>query len=156
MARVFRPESGSSKRNRMLRQIATALRYAAEGNPSQEETLDLLAFVALCLHEIEITVEQAADAWERRDYWVKADRYRHTWSWVPASARELEESLAASDVEAAMGAALNIAQSLDGTKPYKARNKRPWQGAFSTWRANGRTGRQEQFARKSQVDDNED
>ncbi|MDX1600597.1 MAG: hypothetical protein R3191_03680 [Anaerolineales bacterium] len=156
MTRVFRPESGSSKRNRMLRQIATALRYAVDGSPTQEETWDLLAFVVLCLHEIESTVEQAAEAWERRDYWVKADRYRHTWSWVHTSARELENALAKSDVEAAMGAALDIAQAMDGAKPYKARNKRPWQGAFDTWRANGHSAKRDQFAPKSQVDDNED
>lgn len=155
MARVFRPESGSSKRNRMLRQIATALRYAADGSPTQEEAWDLLAFVVLCLREIDATVEQAAEAWERRDYWVKADRYRHTWSWVRTSDRDLEDALAASDMEAAMSVALDVAQAMDGAKPYKATNKRPWRGAFSTWRANGGTGRRGQFAPKQQVDDNE-
>lgn len=156
VTRVFRAESGSSKRNRMLRQIATALRYAAEGQPGREETWDLLAFVVLCLDEIEDTVHRAAEAWERRDYWVKADRYRHTWSWVRTSASGLEQALAASDVEAAMGIAMEIAQAMDGAKSYKAKHNRPWRGAFSTWRANGAMGEQGRFASNSQVDDNED
>lgn len=135
MSRVFRPESGSSIRNRELRLIASALRYAAEGEPGPAEAKDLMAFLALRLRTIHSTVEQAARAWERRDYWVKADRFRQEWSWARRTEAALNEALRAQDLASARLAALELAQSINGVQPYKSSKRSAWQGAHTEWRA---------------------
>ena len=44
-------------------------------------TKDLVAFVILALREIAAGIEKSVTAWEKRGYWVKADKYRMDWEW---------------------------------------------------------------------------
>lgn len=154
MSRVFRAESGSSIRNRELRLIASALRYAAEGAPAPAEAKDLMAFLALRLRTVHDTVEQAARAWERRDYWVKADRFRHEWSWVRQSEAALNDALRAEDLAAARVAALELAQSINGVQPYKSSKKGAWQGAHREWQTSESEGPTGQTSSNGQKADN--
>ncbi len=140
MSRVIRGEAGAARRNRRLREIATALRYAAAQDPGPEEAGDLIAFILLALKEIDDTVHDAARAWEKRDYWVKADRFRHRWAWVSQAAAELERAIALDDQVAARDAALRLTRPMKGVKPYKSKDRRPWRGArtddrFARWRS---------------------
>lgn len=129
LSQIVGGESGAARRNRRLREIATALRYAAEADPAPEESDELLEFVLLALKEIEDTVQQAVAAWEKRDYWVKADRFRSEWVWVSEAAAELERALAAGDVSSARAIALGLAGPMHEVKPYKSKQRRPWSGA---------------------------
>ena len=42
---------------------------------------DLAAFIAISLQKINDTVETSVAAWEKKGYWVKADRFRMEWEW---------------------------------------------------------------------------
>ena len=46
----------------------------------------------------------AASAWERRNYYLKADRFRLEWDWVEPAAEELEGVLLAEDWDRLPGA----------------------------------------------------
>ncbi len=51
------------------------------------------AFIFAHLKAISNSVDQTALAWEKRDYWVKADTFRRQWSWVEKPLQNLEEIL---------------------------------------------------------------
>jgi hypothetical protein len=54
-----------------------------------DEVKDLVALIVLCLHRIADTIEQTTEAWEKRDYYLKADRFREEWRWVEPMADQL-------------------------------------------------------------------
>ena len=75
----------------MRRTIAEILRHLLLKRELDEESKDMAAAVVLALREIEETVDVAAAAWEKRNYYLKADRFRLEWEWVGPEARRLEE-----------------------------------------------------------------
>ena len=50
---------------------------------------DLAAFIAISLEKIFETVETSVVAWEKKGYWVKADRFRLEWEWSKNHERAL-------------------------------------------------------------------
>ena len=73
MGRIVRTESGATRRRRILNGMAQALRAVAQrAEVSDDETREVLAFLALSLAELDESIEETAGAWERREYWLKA------------------------------------------------------------------------------------
>ncbi len=115
--------------------MAQALRAAAEPRVSSgAEERDILAFLALGLAQLQASVVETTSAWERRSYWVKADRFRQQWEWVPRNLTRLEASLDRSDLIQAGACGLEIAAALAHLKVKPGRAKtRPWVGAWRAW-----------------------
>lgn len=90
MSRVVSVDSVGSQRQRLRRTIAEALRRLMAKRELDEEAQDLAALIVFCLREIDAGVEQTTAAWEKRDYYLKADRFRQEWLWVAPAADELE------------------------------------------------------------------
>ncbi len=90
MSRIVNTDGPGQRRNRHRRTIAEALRHLMEKPKVDEESKNLAALIVLSLREIDRSVDQAAAAWEKRNYFVKADRFRREWAWVPLAADELE------------------------------------------------------------------
>jgi len=130
VSRVIRTESVSRSRERLLDGASLAL----EGIEQSDDQPDRLAFLALCLDEARRSVEQTIEAWEKRGYWLKADRFRADWRWLETAAAELAEALTAQDIEAG----LRRAKALDGHLPQlRSGRKRGqtalWKGAWQLW-----------------------
>ncbi len=110
--------------------IGQALREGARTATPPAEQQDLLAFVALALQGIAASVEATTDAWERRGYWLKADRFRQEWAWVDPAQRRLTLALLQGNVAEASLAASEIAPRIPlGHAPDHFPN-RPWQRAW--------------------------
>jgi hypothetical protein len=92
----------------------------------------LLAFLVLSLEAIDETIESTVAAWEKRDYWVKADRFRMEWLWTNQVSKQLKEALLLSDWKKASELVDRIAKRLSQlkVKPY-ARGGEIWEGAWS-------------------------
>ncbi len=90
MSRVISVDNTGTQRNRLRRTIAEALRRLLEKKTLDDEARDLAALIVFCLREISAGVDQSAQAWEKRDYFMKADRFRLDWEWVEHSVKELE------------------------------------------------------------------
>jgi len=75
-------------------------------------------------------------AWEKRDYWVKADRFRMDWEWAGALGRSMRSALRSEDwAQVAMNTA-KIAQKLNKiTIPERNRIGAPWVGAYKRFQA---------------------
>lgn len=91
MSRIVHAENPSTVRNRHRRTIAEMLRRLSQKTAVDDEAKDMAAMVVLLLHEIEEGVEQTAKAWEKRDYWIKSERFLRDWEWVKFTAADWED-----------------------------------------------------------------
>jgi hypothetical protein len=86
MSRVISTDSPGKARHQQRRNIAEALRRLSQKRQLDDESKDLAALIVLSMHEIANTVDRTIDAWEKRDYFMKAERFREQWRWLePAS-----------------------------------------------------------------------
>ncbi len=93
MSRLVNADSVGSQRQRLRRTIAEALRHLMAKRELDDEARDLAALIVFSLREIDEGIEQTTAAWEKRDYFLKADRFRQEWLWVAPAADELEKLL---------------------------------------------------------------
>jgi signal transduction histidine kinase len=81
MSRVINIASPGSRRNAARRTIAEILRHLMFKRQLDDESRDMVAAVVFALRTIAETVEVTLEAWEKRDYFLKADRFRLEWEW---------------------------------------------------------------------------
>ncbi len=93
MGRVVAIDNVGTQRRQLRRTIAEALRRLVRKPELDEEGKDLTALIVFSLRRLSDGVEQTATAWEKRDYYLKADRFRMQWQWVDEIAYELETAL---------------------------------------------------------------
>jgi hypothetical protein len=93
MSRVISTERPGTVRHQFRRTIAEALRLLSQKGQLDEEAKDLAALIVYCLHGMADTVEQTIGAWERRDYYIKAERFRQQWIWLEPAIEELSSTI---------------------------------------------------------------
>lgn len=91
MSRVINTDSTGKKRNQLMRTAAEILRRLSQKPTIDDDARDMLALLVLCLREIDDGIEQSAQVWEKRDYWMKAEEFRERWRWAGVMAGELQE-----------------------------------------------------------------
>ena len=134
MTTIKGSESGATARNRMSKSIVLAIRLLMRQNAPDASSRDLAAYVVLALEKISESVETSAVAWEKRDYWLKADRFRQEWAWCEHSADALARALRADDWMSAAQHLAVIGQRLSAVEV--SENNRlgePWKGAWETF-----------------------
>ena len=87
---VVNPDGVGKQRDRLMKGVTLALRTVASRSQVDTETRDLVAFIALALNEIHATIDVTCLAWEKRDYWLKADQFRREWGWAGRTAEKIE------------------------------------------------------------------
>ena len=90
MSRVINPDGVGKQRDRLMKALTLALRTLATRPKIGEDERDMAAFMALALKEIDETIDVTCRAWEKRDYWLKADQFRREWAWAATTAGKLE------------------------------------------------------------------
>lgn len=132
MGRVIRTESLASERTRLMKAMTLAVRELAKLGAFNSEARDLAAFLVLALDGIADTIERSVQPWEKRDFWLKADRFRMEWAWVETLRRELRKTVLAEDAGeiafhlAALGQRLKDVQVSE-----RHRLGTPWKGAWA-------------------------
>ncbi len=108
-----------------------ALRELSRQQSTGAEARDLVAFIVLALEEIAAGIDPSVAAWEKRGYWVKADRFRLEWAWSGPMAAKLEQALAAENWPGLATLAAETAGRLSNIQVSEHhRLGRPWVGAF--------------------------
>ena len=131
MSRIINAESVGLERSQLVRAIIVALRELSQLTTFGIEARDLAAFVVMALGTISKGVDASAIAWEKRGYWVKADRFRMEWAWAEPLASKLRSAVEAGDWSAVATLMLKLAEKFKNVRV--ARNPRvgkPWVGAF--------------------------
>ncbi|NPV77112.1 MAG: hypothetical protein HPY59_12160 [Anaerolineae bacterium] len=112
MGRVINPDSAGKARIRLSKEIVLALRELMRQQQTDDLSRNLAAFIALALLEIHKTVDQSVLAWEKRGYWVKADRFRVEWEWTATLGEKMRCAVMDDDWGAVASTAAMIAQKL--------------------------------------------
>jgi hypothetical protein len=90
MGRVINTDSTGKQRNQLMRTAAELLRHLSQKHEIDTDAKDMLSTLVFCFREIDEGIEVSAQAWERRDYWMKADELRSRWSWPGRMADQLQ------------------------------------------------------------------
>ncbi|UCD98007.1 MAG: hypothetical protein JSV42_13745 [Chloroflexota bacterium] len=131
MSRIIKLEGVGKQRNRMTREVVLAIRELMQQGEVNEKTRDLAAFITLNLEAIYQTIDKTVEAWEKRDYWVKADRFRLEWSWTGQLAEKMREAILAEDWQTVAITSAEAAQKLGNILiPSRHRMGEPWEGAW--------------------------
>ena len=134
MSTVINPESAAKFRKKLLQHVALALRASASEEGAQGEYKDILAFIVLSLQAITSSVDQTAIAWEKREYWIKADRFRLDWKWAEDAETSLAQALKVKDWKAAARVGSDLAVRLkDVHVSNRMAKTQPWVGAWLCW-----------------------
>jgi hypothetical protein len=131
VSRIINAESVGLERSQLVRTIIVALRELSQLTTFGIEARDLAAFIVMALGTISKGVDASAIAWEKRGYWVKADRFRMEWAWAEPLASKLRSAVEAGDWSAVATLMLKLAEKFKDVRV--ARNPRvgkPWVGAF--------------------------
>jgi hypothetical protein len=91
MSRIININNPSKVRNQNQRTIAEILRRIGAKPTIDDETKDMAATIVFLLREIFAGVETSVQAWEKKGYWMKADRYLRDWEWTAEVAANLED-----------------------------------------------------------------
>jgi hypothetical protein len=131
LGKIIHTTNASTVREQSIRMIASVLPEFAVAKRSEADALDLGAFLFANLKNIAGSVDQTALAWEKRDYWVKADAFRRQWGWVEKPLRVLEECLKRKDVPALSGALQELSRVLPPPKsPGRKTQSSAWSGSW--------------------------
>lgn len=132
MSRVINPDSAGKERTRLTKSIVLAVRELAKQSTVTPETKDIAAFIALALKSISEGIDASVAAWEKRDYWVKADKFRMEWMWAGQYADKMRAALLADDWGTVAMQSAQIAQKLNRiVVSENHRLGKPWVGAYS-------------------------
>lgn len=131
MSRVININGSGKERNQLVRGVVLALRELTKQTDTDQTTLDLVAFIVLALEAISKTIDSSVSAWEKRGYWVKADRFRSEWIWVDQIGKSLRNALVAEDWSRVAVLSAQVGGKLrDVHVPLRNRLGEPWLGAW--------------------------
>ncbi|MQC26706.1 MAG: hypothetical protein DWG76_04550 [Chloroflexi bacterium] len=131
MSRVINPDGVGKQRKRYLRAIAISLREMVTSSGDSAAARDLVAFIVLTLEAVAETIDRTVEPWEKRDYWLKADRFRMDWAWAARLAEQLRQALIDDDWGEIAAVSAQIVAKLSTEKvPQRHRLGTPWVGAW--------------------------
>lgn len=137
MGRLINPESAGKERTQLSKAIVLAVRELAKQSDVTGETRDLAAFIVMALKNISEGIDVSVAAWEKRGYWVKADRFRMEWVWTGSVADKMKTAVIADDWATIATLMPTIAQKFN--KIVVSENHRlgkPWLGAYGKLNGN--------------------
>ena len=113
-----------------------ALRQLARQSDTGGETRDLAAFIAVALHAISEGIDESVAAWEKRGYWVKADKFRMEWAWTGPVADKMRAAIRSDDWATVAMLSAQVAQRLNKVQVTdNHRLGKPWEGAYERMKA---------------------
>jgi enoyl reductase-like protein len=99
MGRVINTDSTGKQRNQLMRTAAEILRRLSLKSAIDNEVKDMAAMLVYCFREIDEGIEQSTAAWEKRDYWIKAEEFRQRWYWIGLMEAEIKKMILDDDWE---------------------------------------------------------
>ncbi len=115
----------------MCKGVVLALRELVRQSDADQNARDLAAYIALALIDINGTVETSVEAWEKRGYWIKADRFRLEWDWSERLGNKMKKALLAEDWAGVAMTSAEVGQKLVKVDvPVRNRLGTPWVGAW--------------------------
>jgi len=132
LTRIINLDSTGKQRTYLTRSIVVALRELAMKTDVDEQTRDLVAYVVIALQSISKTIDTTVQAWEKRGYWIKSDRYRLEWMWTEEMGKKMETALKKEDWQSLAIYTAKVSEKLNNvTVSTRHRLGKPWEGAWN-------------------------
>jgi len=132
MARFIQTQNGTALRKKYLEFIAATIHALAGKKEIDDESKDMVSFIILMLAQINQTIEKATNAWEKKDYWVKADQFRMEWQWSNKMEKDLKIALQENNWNDIVNIMIVLANKCANTNPRKKIiSAKPWIGAHA-------------------------
>jgi hypothetical protein len=113
-----------------MKAVMFTLRSLATRTAVDAETRDMVAFIALALNEIDATIDVTCAAWEKRDYWLKADQFRREWGWAGRIGDKLERVALGDEWQTLPALMVDLSKHLEKVVlPKRNTLGTPWTGA---------------------------
>ena len=112
MGRVINPEPPGKRRKAYLKAIKRSI-YEISNEEEHRVDRDKLAFVYFNLLGVGETITETTSAWENRDYWLKAEKFRQEWLWVDKYCRIIKKQIRASNEMAVQQSLSEVFLQLD-------------------------------------------
>jgi hypothetical protein len=128
---IINPDSAGKERTQLSKGIVLAIRELAKQTDPGPESRDMAAFIALALGQISAGIDVSVAAWEKRGYWVKADKFRMEWLWTGLYADKMKAAVLADDWATIAMTMAQVAQKLSKIQIAPGhRIGRPWVGGW--------------------------
>lgn len=138
VSKVINMESSGKDRTKAIKAILFSMRELMTQEEPGDVTRDIVAFISMSLDTIFKTIEPSVSAWEKRGYWVKADKFRLEWEWSEKYSGEIKEALFIEDWGKIAQLIAQIGQKFVHIKiPMKNTIGTPWEGAWQVLRKKG-------------------
>ncbi|MBN2085364.1 MAG: hypothetical protein JW748_09070 [Anaerolineales bacterium] len=93
MGRIIHTTNPTRLRTTALKKMTSAIREFLRSAKNDTELFELGSSLTAALQEISESVDHTAAAWEKRDYWLKADAFRRQWAWVEKFQTGMKQSI---------------------------------------------------------------
>lgn len=132
MGRVINTDSTGKQRNQLMRTAAEILRRLSQKPNLDADAKDMVALLIYCLREIDEGIDSSAAAWEKRDYWMKAEEFRQKWSWAGQMADSLQAMVFRDDWQQMPQFMIKLLPYFQDIKITKfTRSEALWNGAYN-------------------------
>jgi hypothetical protein len=128
---LINPDNSGKRRERYLKATVLAIRELVGKKKVDDEARDLTAFIVLTLRQVDETIDETCTAWEKRDYWIKADQFRQQWMWTTPAANKLEQAVMENRWQLVPAVVKDMARHLQNVTAPKRDWGTPWQGAYT-------------------------
>lgn len=131
MSRLIKTDTAGKQRTQLTKAVMITIRELAVKQQVDDEARDMAAFLSLALSAIHNTIDESVKAWEKRDYWMKADQFRRDWAWAGVMAGKTREAALLNDWGELALLMPEIAKRLGAVKLPKSNTLgKPWTGAL--------------------------
>ncbi len=136
MTRIIKTSTPGKERDRLSKAIVITIREFMRLKEPNAAAKDMVAFVILALREIAEGIEKSVAAWEKRGYWLKADKYRMDWRWAGQLAAQLTAAFEGEDWPAIAGLLVEVMGHFQKIKVSdRHRMGKPWVKAFTEYKS---------------------
>ena len=132
MGRVINTNSPGKRRNHAMRTIAEILRRLSQKKELDDEVRDMSATIVICLRDIDETITESIEAWEKRNYWKKADDFQQKWWWASQMAIKVEKLVRQDQWDELPTVLVKLYPYFSDIEINKMmRNEQDWEGAYT-------------------------
>ena len=131
MSRIINPDGVGKERKHLSRAIVLAIRELMQQSSPDGNIYDPAAFIVLALEMLSEGIERTVIPWEKRGYWLKADKFMLEWEWSTQLGKVMREAVLSEDLGGIATTAGKIGEKLSNVKvPKRHRLGVPWECAW--------------------------
>jgi len=136
VTQIINPSTPGKERARLSKAIVITIRAFMRLEKPDNNAKNMIAFIILALKEISNGIDHSVTAWEKRGYWIKADKYRMEWRWTGQYAQQLHEAFSSEKWPEITGLLMQIMERFSEIKVSdRHRMGKPWIGALKQYQS---------------------